>query len=192
VDRRWILSGLLLAGGIGVARMARARPKLTEDTRLLLIGDSLAQGLSPHLKALATDAGLPYLGAGVAGSRVAQWIDSQWLSAALQEFSPNLVLLCLGTNDAYSNLSVQQERAHVDALLARLPAQAEVVWVGPPLLPATYSGRAAHVELVEAIADRTEHYYDSQELDIPRGPDGLHPTAAGYAGWAGALWDWLD
>jgi lysophospholipase L1-like esterase len=34
-------------------------------------------------------------------------------------------------------------------------------------------------------------YFPSDQLAIPRGPDGIHPTARGYAGWAGAIWQWL-
>ena len=191
MDRRWILGGLLLAGGIGVAKIVTAHPKVRDDTRLLLIGDSLAQGLSPHLKELATDERIPHLGAGVSGSRVDQWIDSQWLASALDEFGPTLVLISLGTNDAYSNFSPEQVVEHVRSLLARIPEDVEVVWVGVPGLPGSYSGRSPNVDMLEGIEDEAPYYYESHELEIPRGPDALHPTARGYAGWAGDLWDWL-
>ncbi len=35
-------------------------------------------------------------------------------------------------------------------------------------------------------------YFHSEKLEMPRGPDNLHPTARGYAGWAGAIWHWLS
>jgi len=191
VDRRWIYGGLLLAGGIGVARLVTAHPKVRVDTRLLLIGDSLAQGLSPHLKELSTEEGVPYLGAGVSGTRIDQWIHSQWLDSALRDFDPTLVLVSLGTNDAYSNLEPHQIVEYTKALLERLGDEVEVVWVGVPALPPTYGGRSPKVELLEAIEQEAPYYFESHDLEIPRGPDGLHPTAHGYAGWAGSIWDWL-
>jgi lysophospholipase L1-like esterase len=169
VDRRWILGGLLLAGGIGVARIVTAHPKVRDDTRLLLIGDS----------------------AGVSGSRIDQWIDSQWLTSALEEFGPTLILISLGTNDAYSNFSPEQVVEHMRSLLARVPEDVEVVWIGVPGLPASYSGRSPNLDMLEAIEGEAPYYYESHDLEIPRGPDALHPTARGYAGWAGDLWDWL-
>ena len=35
-------------------------------------------------------------------------------------------------------------------------------------------------------------YFHSEKLEIPRGPDGIHSTPRGYAGWAGAIWRWLS
>jgi lysophospholipase L1-like esterase len=191
VDRRWILGGLLLAGGVGLVRAARSHPKLGETSRVLLIGDSLAQGLSPHLSGLATEARLPYVGAGVSGSRIDQWVTSQWLRSTLADFGPTLILISLGTNDAYSGGTAEQVSQYAAELLTQLPAAADIVWIGAPLLPRQSAGHSIDLGVIEAIAAQAPHYFDSQELDIPRGPDGLHPTAAGYAGWAGALWEWL-
>jgi lysophospholipase L1-like esterase len=143
------------------------------------------------LRELATEAGVPYLGAGVSGSRIDQWIDSAWMQSSLDQLDPTLVLVSLGTNDAYSDFSAEQIVEHMRSLLARIPEEAEVVWIGVPGLPATYGGRSPKVETLEAIESEAPYYYESHELEIPRGPDGLHPTAFGYAGWAGALWDWL-
>jgi len=47
--------------------------------------------------------------------------------------------------------------------------------------------------LGEAAALRSRfRYFPSQRLTIPRGADQLHPTARGYAAWAGAIWQWLS
>lgn len=192
MDRRWIYGGLLIGAGVGVARIVSHHPKLHENTRLLLIGDSLAQGLSPHLRELATEHAIPYLGAGVSGSRIDQWLASRWLDESLAELAPTLVLVVLGTNDAFGSLSPEQVGGNLEALLSRFPEQAEVVWVGAPTLPETYGGRSPDPEVLDAIAERSPHYFPSHELAIPRGPDRLHPTVHGYAGWAGALWDWLS
>ena len=191
VNRAWILTGLLVAGGIGIVRIVAARPKIREDSRLLLIGDSMAEGLSPHLKALATDAALPYVGAGVQGATIERWSGSQWLGLSLEDYEPTLVLIALGTNDAFSQYTPEQVAAAMRSLMERLPPDAEIVWIGPPTLPDSYGGRSPNAAILEAVRDEAPYYFDSEDWVIPRGPDDLHPTAHGYAGWAGAIWDSL-
>jgi lysophospholipase L1-like esterase len=212
MDRRWVLGGLLVAGGLGLVRALTSRPKIHPDgrTRLMLIGDSHAEGLNPHLKALATDQKVPYLSGAKRGTRIDQWATSQWLTDNLAAFQPTLVLVVLGTNDAYAGPDVWgKEQSAYEALLHQLktfsnvhangedPSEplfalgAEVVWVGPPVLPDPYNGMAIDRAFLDQLALSAPHYFHSEELSIPKGPDGLHPTASGYAGWAGALWQWL-
>lgn len=205
MDRRWLLGGLLLAGGIGLVAAVRRRPKLTEHSRLLMFGDSMAQGLDPHMKALAKESGIPYFAAAVPGTRIDQWAASQKLDQYLAEFQPTLTLVALGTNDAYLPGDVWQKQApHLQTLLEKLrtfsnanvndaagphyAAGTEIIWIGPPPLPATHLGMSLNTDFLEALAKAVPHYFPSDELDIPRGPDGLHPSAAGFAGWAGRIW----
>jgi lysophospholipase L1-like esterase len=192
VDKRWLLGGLLIAGGIGLAAVATRRPKVTNRSRVLLFGDSLAVGLNPQLKQLADETGVEaYTGKGVVGSRLDQWAQDNWLDGWLDQqlanFHPTLILVSLGTNDeATAPGAVDRQAPHLAALLDKLAATgADVVWIGPPTLPFPRQGVA------DLIRENVPYYFESEQLDIPRGPDDLHPTAAGYAGWAGALWQWL-
>jgi lysophospholipase L1-like esterase len=190
VDRRWILAGVLLAGGVGVARLVTARPKIRSSTRLLVVGDSMAVGLTPHLKGMATEQAVPYLALAKQGTRIDEWAQSAKMDAAITELPATLVMIVLGTNDAFTNYTPEQVAQHVAALLAKIPDGTDVLWVGAPALPATYGGRAPDPMILTAIQDSVKYYFPSHELEIPRGPDNLHPTAEGYAGWAGAIWDW--
>jgi len=188
VDKRWLLGGLLVAGGIGLAVAANRRPKITGQSRVLLFGDSLAVGLNPQLKQLSEEAGVEaYDGHGIVGSRIDQWDNSDWLDERLANFHPTLILVSLGTNDEATVAgAVMREEPHFDKLLAKLQATgADIVWIGPPILPFPRQG------ISDMIRDAVPYYFESESLDIPRGPDHLHPTAAGYAGWAGAIWQWL-
>jgi lysophospholipase L1-like esterase len=188
VDKRWLLGGLLIAGGIGLVAVASSRPKINEKSRVLLFGDSLAVGLNPHLKQLADEAGVEaYTGKGIVGTRLNQWDTDPWLDATLASFQPNLILVSLGTNDeATSPGAVEREADAFHALLDKLRATgAEIVWIGPPELPFPRQGVA------DMIRESVPYYFESEQLDIPRAGDHLHPNAAGYAGWAGAIWRWL-
>lgn len=192
MDRRWLLGGLLIAGGIGLVAVATRRPRVTVHSRVLLFGDSMAVGLNPQLKQLAEETGVEaYAGKGIVGSRIDQWArgswENGWLDEQLATFRPTLILVSLGTNDEKTSPgAVEREAPALATLLGKLAATgADVVWIGPPELPFPRQG------VSDMIRAEVPYYFESENLDIPRGPDDLHPNAAGYGGWAGALWQWL-
>lgn len=173
------------------------RPRIERSTRLFLVGDSLAVGLAPPLRALAKDAGIPFESLAKEGTRIDQWAASQVLKQKLEAFRPTLVLVSLGTNDEYlSGDGGAKQAAATDTLLQLLRSPradnyglADVVWIGPPTLPKPASNGV--VAMIQSKLD-SDHYFPSETLTIPRGPDKLHPTAKGYAGWSGAIWQWLS
>jgi len=180
--------------GVGVIRVITAHPKLRADSRILLIGDSLAQGLNPQLKALARDERVTYEGRGISGSRIDQWAKNPWLDQTLASYQPTLILVSLGTNDAYMQGDVwERQRPALERLLDKLEASgAEVVWITPPTLPVVHNGMRVDAGFLDTLSREAPNVFDSTALNIPRGPDGLHPNVAGLAGWAGALWAWLS
>jgi lysophospholipase L1-like esterase len=193
-NRAWILVGAALATVGAVAYVLRPRhPKLTEDSRILLVGDSMAVGLAPQLRAMAEEAGLPFVSLAVQGTTISDWAGlrptqhHEALAATLDSFRPTLTLVVLGTNDEYlSPASLEAERDDLYALLDQLAEYGEVAWVGVPALPKPEGNGA-----VELIAETDVPYFPSDLLDIPRAPDALHPTVAGYGSWAGMIWSWL-
>lgn len=188
-----MFGGLLLAAGIGLVRAVGGRPRLGPGSRVMVIGDSLAMGLQPHLNRLANEASVPFFGMAVSGSVIPQWAKSQRMRERATEFEPTIVLVSLGTNDAYLNVEWDEERAAFETLIEALEdTGASIVWVGPPTLPPTYAGKSVNIDFLDELATSAPHYFHSETVEIPRGPDQLHPTAAGYAGWAGTLWNWLS
>lgn len=192
VDRRWILGGLLFAGGVGVVRALSHRPKLDENSRILVVGDSFARGLTPHLGALADEDGLPLIGISIPGTVTVQWVNSNDLFSKLASFQPSHVFISLGGNDAYTNFTPQEVANDAQELVSIIQnANAHPIWIGVPPMPRFHGGNEVNPETLMAVKEAVPYYFDSSDLDIPREPDGLHPTAAGYAGWAGAFWNWI-
>lgn len=204
-DRAWLLFGLAVGAGIGIASLlSRPRPKLGVASRVLLIGDSMAQGLTPHLAALAKDRAVPFMGRSEVGTRIDQWTGAR-LDAALAAFgaSPTLVLVALGTNDFYAKETHETLAAHVTALagkLSEIPRSDEyglgpdVLWIGPPLLQIL---DAPYDVIEQALREGytgtgVAGYFASQVLDLRMGPDRIHPTSAGFASWAAAIWNRLS
>ena len=192
--RAWIWAGLALTAGVGVVLVATrsdasdnalpsgsGAPALAAGERMFLVGDSLAVGLSAPMRQLCTASGVGFDAAAKQGTTVLAW--------ASFDFPPaETTLISLGTNDMkmFDPLS---ERPKIDAMLARAKASSRrVVWLLPPPMPfpdrgvidmITEAATSAGVELLQAP-------------DVQRGPDKIHPTAAGYAAWAGLIWQYLQ
>lgn len=210
-NRAWIYAGIAAATAtaVGLVEILGA-PTLRPGDRILLIGDSLAVGLGTPLGALARDAGLAFQTLATVGTRIDQWGSSgtygDALSVALASFQPTIVLISLGTNDAYMRPSTGEDigarqAPFMDALLTKIEAARPraVVWIAPPTLPPAAVSLAPVRALIQSereiglppkIRPRVA-IFPSQRLTLPRGPDGIHPVTSGYAGWAGAIWQWL-
>lgn len=191
-SRHWLYAGLALATGYGMVRLVEGPQLKFGVSRVLAIGDSLAVGLSPYLAQLSSPRRVAFDSLAVVGTRIDQWSSNPVLQQKLADFQPTLVLVSLGTNDAYmlGGASVaEQQRLKLRDLVAMIKAAgADYVWIGPPTLPAAKSPEVLGMIRSEVPSSR---YYHSERLNLPRGPDGLHPTIKGYAGWAGALWTHL-
>lgn len=176
-----------MTAGVGLTRAVRRGPKIVSGgaTRLLLVGGAFATGLAPPLRVLAKEQKVPFLAvlAPAAGKplRTDEWAARPELGAALAAFKPTLVAVALDLPAAERVGQSVQATALKGLLTAIQAAGAAVLWVGPPVPPQTPPRRA-----------EPDYFPTGSALTLPRGPDGVQPTVAGYAGWAGALWQWLS
>jgi lysophospholipase L1-like esterase len=208
-SRAWIYVGLGAAAltAVGLVELLSG-PTLRPGDRILLVGDSLAVGLSTPLGALAKDRGIAFSALATVGTRIDQWAQSQDLKDALASFQPTIVLISLGTNDAYMmpppDVGVRQA-PYMEALLTMIETgwthsddyglgPRAIVWIAPPTLPDAAISLAPVRALIAdqaAILHRRISIYPSDRLTLARGPDGIHPVVSAYAAWAGAIWQWL-
>jgi lysophospholipase L1-like esterase len=173
--------------------------KLQANDRILIIGDSLSQGLTGPLQALAQKDNHPFgSGPGVQGSFTGQWAPGGSLNSRLTNglnAKPQVVLVVLGTNDAYSaNLTSDTFNGQVSAIIQQIEAAgARYYWIGPPDLPDRYGNNTQQGMVIPALKARipSDRYFASDNNPIPRGPDNLHPTPPGYSQWAASIWNWL-
>jgi lysophospholipase L1-like esterase len=162
----------------------------TARPRVLLLGDSLAQGLGPPLARLADAAGLSLVTRGVQSSTIQQWLAGSALADAIRQATPLFTLVCLGTNDMRAaDPGAEGRRAGelIDAI-GRTGADS-VLWIGPPRLP--FDSSAFRGALAAVIRLRDLRIFDSQAHALSRAPDGIHMTPAGYRAWAESIAAWL-
>lgn len=191
--RLWLYTGLALVAGVGLVSAASkknskalpSKPTLQPGSKVLLIGDSFAQGLAPPLKQLFTEHGILFLADGRLGTTIAQWAKQPWLDVLLTKGRPDVVLVSLGTNDM-KLVDPLLERPALLVLVDKLKQiSGSVVWVTPPSVPFPDRG------LRSMLTETGVPLFHSESLTIQRGPDALHSTISGYAGWAGSLFRWL-
>jgi hypothetical protein len=190
MDRFWIYAGLLAGVGFGYALLSRSGPRLTRESRVLLIGDSLSVGLHPPLRAMARDAGIPYAHCGQSGARITQFVGQGPLANCvrnqLKSLQPTIAIVVLGTNDEAMHKShAPSQLAAAEKLVQQLQqAGAEVLWVSP----AKQFAKSNVVGPLERIAP---HWFDSTHLGVPLADSIGHSTPRGYSGWAAKIWSHL-
>jgi hypothetical protein len=157
--------------------------------RVLLIGDSYAQGLTPKLRDIAKSCVTPFGSTYVVGSHVTEWANDAWLLPALSLLTPppNVVLVSLGANDFQRN-DPENVQAGVTSLVGKLRAAGcRVLWVSPLTEP--FEDKVGVRTMWRAAVP---DWFDSTQIDIPRTGDGIHSTPAGYAAWAEQVWLWAS
>jgi len=189
MERRWLYGGLAVVAGVGLARLVRRGPKILPGgaTRLLSVGGVFAPGLAPPLRSLAGEQKVPFDAVlpptGAKALRTDEWVLRPELAAKIVTFQPTLVIVSLDAPATDSPARAKQAAALKALLTAIQTTGAEVVWIGPPVAPAARA----------PVREPSSRYFPTgTALTLPRGPDGVQPTVAGYAGWAGALWQWLS
>ncbi|MDM7992954.1 MAG: SGNH/GDSL hydrolase family protein [Candidatus Fermentibacter sp.] len=183
---------LMILAGVAVLRAAlkgAGAEKVSfsiAGKKVLLVGDSLAVGLSPPLKKLVEADGGQLSTRATVGTTIRQWARSPWLAASLASARPALVVASLGTND----LPLAGDRSEdVTSIVDQVRAAgAELVWVEPPTmtLPDRGNIRATLHRLVPASS-----LFPGPSVRFERAPDRIHATPKGYAELAAAVWDWM-
>ena len=160
--------------------------------RVMLIGDSLARGLGPPLRALAIRANVLFAWTGVDSTHVADWLGAALTNAIANASGPTMALVCLGTNDMRGNSAeAAGHRAGelIDAL--RRNGVPTVRWIAPP--PMFFDTGDFLPALQAECSGRGVRIFDSAALRPPleRAGDKIHLTPGGYKAWAEAVARWV-
>ena len=159
--------------------------RLPADAVVLAFGDSLTYGTGAnedesYPAQLETLIGRRVVRAGVPGEVTAKALER--LPAALDEYSPRLLLLCIGGNDFLRRLGNAQAESNVRAMVKLAQGRGvAVVLIGTPepgLLPsppAFYAAVAKEFRLPYEDGVITEVLKDTRLKSDP-----IHPNARGY------------
>jgi lysophospholipase L1-like esterase len=165
---------------------------LPAEAVVLAFGDSLTHGNGApagqaYPDALAGLLGRTVINAGVPGEVSAAGLRR--LPDALEEYRPNLVILCHGGNDFLQRLDRAQTAANVAAMVEQIRATgADVILVGVPEFGFVLKPPKFYQETAERFGIPYEAEIVSDLLgDRDYKSDTIHPNAAGYRRMAEAL-----
>jgi len=191
---------LLLALQLGVGAAAAS------ERVIVAFGDSLTSGLGVPadqtypalLGARLQREGYPYrvVNAGVSGDTSAGGLRRVDWALRLK---PEIVILELGVNDAFRGQNLASVRSNLDQIVTRFQAAGARVLVAGMRLPPNYGTPYAddfHRVFREVARARNAPYlpfFLEGVGAVPRlnQPDGIHPTAEGYAIVVDNLWPFL-
>lgn len=173
MDRRTFLQRLGLLGLAGAnAALGPGR------TKVHLVGDSIAYLVGPHLGKLARSSNLAFKSTALAGSSILSWSYSHVKELhALHTDDPDLVMVMLGSNDAYMQKHVRKRLlTNVVKVLERFGGLDKVVWVGPTKLANAATGL---LEVYRALGESGVRVLDARTVEVSMWDDKLHPDERG-------------
>lgn len=161
-------------------------PMEPEKPTILLVGDSLAAGVTPEFVRLGEARGYRAIGDGRVGTRVGHWI--RWVTPVLRRYHPRVVLVSLGTNDMGGEGGMVRNPNLVNELLQRIDREsATVVWILPPSFP---KGKFPYeAEVRSALGDRVPKTVDASRIVFKRAEDEVHGTPEGYRALMDEVWE---
>ncbi|HEV7842975.1 MAG TPA: hypothetical protein VGO69_04720 [Pyrinomonadaceae bacterium] len=151
--------------------------------RVLLVGDSMAEGIAPFLQRRVEAAGGVWTSQPEQSSTIIWWQGSGRLRELIAQHRPDIIFIALGSNELF--VKDAEARASIIRTMAAEIGSREAYWVGPP----SWKPGSRLVPVIEENF-QDGHFYNSDNLDVPRGPDGKHPTLRGYERWVELIWNW--
>ncbi|MCM2263886.1 MAG: arylesterase [Desulfuromonadales bacterium] len=184
----WLLLALLTTACDKTPKIA----PLPANAVVLAFGDSLTHGngAAPgeaYPEVLAGLLGRTVINAGVPGEISAAGLSR--LPQLLEQYRPNLVILCHGGNDFLQRLDRARTAANLAAMIEQIRATgADVVLVGVPEFGLILSPPDFYGEMARRFAIPYEEEIVSDLLgDRDFKSDNIHPNAAGYRRMAEAI-----
>ena len=159
-----------------------------QQHRILLIGDSMLDGVGRRFNDYAAANGHTLFTSIWYGSTTKSWAYTTELPRLMKKVDPTFVIVCLGTNDlGYHDITSRSEAVQE---IIREIGNVPFVWIGPVTLR-NISRDPGIVNMIRQNVGTTR-FYDSYDLRISRGPDGIHPTFQAAALWVDGIAHWMS
>lgn len=159
---------------------------IPKGKRILLVGDSLAQGMASPFYKLTRQKGYVSSVECAQGTRIDYWAKK--FDKILNLTRPSLVIISLGTNDSGLR-DPEVQRVHIKNI-KKIAARynADILWILPQALPARFVGQQGIKKIiVEELGEKT---FDTN-IKLEKIKDQVHLTQRGYEAWIADVWSHL-
>lgn len=152
---------------------------------IMLIGDSMLEGLSPRLAAYAQQNGHTLYTVMWYSSQTQAWGSSGKIASYVKQLHPDYIFICLGANELFVKDIKEKRRPYVQQMVKEI-GDIPFVWIGPP----NWKPDTGINELIaENVPDGS--YFKSDGMHFDRSKDGAHPTRASAILWMDSVVRWM-
>ncbi len=153
--------------------------------RILLIGDSMLEGLMRRLKDY-TAYNNHKIKTVIWYSSSTKWYgNSDTLKYYINQFKPTYVFLVLGANELFISDIIKKRQKFVNHIKKQLVG-VKYIWIGPPNWKDDTGINKLILKNVGA-----KRYFPSKNLSYRRTSDGAHPTRSSAAAWMDSVAVWV-
>lgn len=158
----------------------------TCSKRILLLGDSMVEGLSMRLSDYARENGHTLYSVCWYGSSTTGWANNlDTLQSFLRWSDADYVLVSLGGNEL--RVKDTEFRANNVMTIQQALGTRPTVWIAPP----SWVKNPTITEVIRSVVG-DKRYFDSTRLTYQRGSDNMHPTFHSAAKWMDSIAVWMS
>lgn len=163
-------------------------PKYIVDTmpqRILFVGDSMLESLSPRLAAYAQHNGHELYTVIWYGSTTKVWGEGTKLKEYIEMFDPTFIFVSLGGNEMFVRDIKNRHLKPLQNILEQL-GDTPYQWIAPP-------NWKPDTGINELLAENipAERLFVSKDLKLARASDKIHPTRVAAQGWFDLIVEWM-
>lgn len=157
----------------------------TASQSILIIGDSMLEGLNPRLAAYADKNGHRLNSVIWYSSTSKYWGTCDTLGVYLRKFKPTFIFISLGANELFVRNIAQERDGYVKNLLRQI-GDIPYLWIGPP-------NWKKDTGINDLIAKNVKPgcFFRSDGMHFERQKDGAHPTHQSAALWMDSIARWI-
>lgn len=153
-----------------------------QKIKIFLVGDSMAQGISWWFERNADMNNIIFKSLAKQSTTTKYWYNDLELYENLKNFNPDVILIALGANEFLGNNV--HSRLNILKLKQKISQYCEnIIWILPPIEKAK-----DYNEIVKDIFTQKK-VFDSNQIDLPRGKDKIHPTRSGFFQWSSIIYN---
>lgn len=165
------------------------KPKYIVDTlpqRVLFVGDSMLEGLSPRMAAYAKHNGHKLFSIIWYGSTTKSWGNCQRLSEMIQQYKPTFILVSLGGNEMFVKDIKNRHLKPLKNIISQI-GDIPYMWIAPP-------NWKPDTGINELLAENipADRLFVSKDLKLARASDKVHPTRTAAYGWFDLIVKWMS
>lgn len=157
----------------------------TTSQSILIIGDSMLEGINPRLAAYAKENGHKLNSVIWYSSTTEYWGNSDTLRVYLKKFKPTFIFISLGANELFVRDIAQHRDKFVKSLLKQI-GNIPYLWIGPPNWK-----KDTGINRMIASNVPEGYFFLSDGMKFNRQKDGAHPTHESAALWVDSIARWM-